>query len=98
MAHAPNTTVEHQAGGCRLCSVSLEDIQVAYLLCADCQRLARAGPALLEALKLAQTESNCAAEMFAEHIRKGNEHEIMNALLAIHQATTAAVKAAKGDA
>ena len=51
MTHAPNTTVEHQAGGCRLCSVSLEDIQVAYLLCADCQRLARAAPALLAALK-----------------------------------------------
>ena len=47
------TTVEHQAGGCRLCSVSLEDesTQVAYLLCPDCQHLARAARDLLEALK-----------------------------------------------
>ncbi len=47
------TTVEHQAGGCRLCPVSLEDesTQVAYLLCPDCQPLARAARRLLRALK-----------------------------------------------
>ena len=54
------TTVEHQNMGCRLCSASLEDVasQVAYLLCAKCQRLARAAPDLLSALEKAWAEAD----------------------------------------
>ena len=53
------TTVEHQAGGCRLCSISLEDesTQVAFLLCPDCQRLARAATGLLKVLSQIYDES-----------------------------------------
>ena len=63
----------------------------------EIRRLEGVNTALLEALELAQTESNCAAEMFDEHIRKGRAHEIMNALLAINQATTAAIKVANAS-
>lgn len=68
------TTVEHQNMGCRLCSTACQNgNQTAYLLCPNCQVLAKAAPDLLAALERirqrAETDpTNLPVKMFAGEI------------------------------